>query len=146
METVCLVEGELMSLRTDERMQLVDITPRLVARVRRGAIRDGVALVTSLHTTLALFVNEYQDALLDDVRAFLELVAPQGAGWKHDDPRYSDCERRNADAHLRAALLGHALTLPVRDGELALGTFQSVIAAELDGPRPRSLHLQLLGC
>ncbi len=145
METVCLVEGELMSLKTDERMQLVDITPRIVARVRRSAVRDGIALVSSMHTTLALFVNEFQDALLEDVRSFLELVAPRDAGWRHDDPRYSDCERRNADAHLRAALLGHALTLPVRDGELALGTFQSIIAAELDGPRPRALHVQILG-
>jgi secondary thiamine-phosphate synthase enzyme len=145
METVCLVEGELMTLKTDERMKLVDITPRIAARVRRSAVRDGIALVSSMHTTLALFVNEYQDALLEDVRAFLELLAPRGAGWRHDDPRYSDCERRNADAHLRAALLGHALTLPVRDGELALGTFQSVIAVELDGPRARALHVQILG-
>jgi secondary thiamine-phosphate synthase enzyme len=145
METICLVKGELMSVRTEERMQLIDITPRIAARVRRGEVRDGIALVVSMHTTLALFVNEFQDALLDDIRSFLERLAPQGDGWRHDDPRFSDCDRKNADAHLRAALLGHSLAIPIHDGELALGTFQSIIAAELDGPRSRSLHLQIVG-
>lgn len=145
MDTLCQVRGELMSLHTDERLQLIDITPRVAARVRRSDIRDGMALVSSMHTTFALFVNEVQDALLEDIKTFLEEVVGRDRAWKHNDPRFSDCDRRNADAHLRACLLGHSLTLPIHDGELALGTFQSIIAAELDGPRPRSLHVQLLG-
>jgi secondary thiamine-phosphate synthase enzyme len=145
MDTLCQVRGELMSLHTDERLQLIDITPRVAARVRRSDIRDGMALVSSMHTTFALFVNEVQDALLEDIKTFLGEVVGRDRDWKHNDPRFSDCDRRNADAHLRACLLGHSLTLPIRDGELALGTFQSIIAAELDGPRPRSLHVQLLG-
>jgi secondary thiamine-phosphate synthase enzyme len=145
METLCQVRGELMSIHTDERFQLVDITPRIAARVQRSEIRDGMALVTSMHTTFALFINEFQDALLDDIRSFLEQTVASDGPWRHNDPRYSDCDRRNADAHLRACLLGHSLTLPVRDGDLALGTFQSIIAAELDGPRSRALHVQILG-
>src|SRR4029079_14116601 len=144
METLCQVRGELMSLHTDERLQLIDITPRISSRVRRADIRDGMALVSSMHTTFELFVNETQDALMEDIRTFLEQLVPRGAGWKHDDPAYSDCDRRNADAHLRACLLAHSLTLPIVDGELKLGTYQSIIAAELDGPRARSLHVQLL--
>ena len=65
--------------------------------------------------------------------------------WKHNDPRFSDCDRSNADAHLRALLLGHNLVLPIENGELRLGRFQSLILAELDGPRRRSLQLQILG-
>lgn len=145
METLCQVRGDLLSLHTDERLQLIDVTPRIASRVRRADVRDGLALVTSMHTTLALFVNEAQPALLDDMRAFLEQVVPRGAGWKHDDPRFSDCDRRNADAHLRACLLSHSLTVPICDGELKLGTFQAILAAELDGPRARSLHVQILG-
>jgi secondary thiamine-phosphate synthase enzyme len=134
-----------MSLHTDERLQLIDITPRVAARLRRAEIRDGMALVTSMHTTFALFVNEFQDALVHDVRAFLEQAVARDGAWRHDDPAYSDCDRRNAAAHLRACMLGHSVTVPIADGTLALGRFQSIIAAELDGPRPRSLHVQLLG-
>jgi secondary thiamine-phosphate synthase enzyme len=144
MEMLCQVRGELMSIHSDDRLQLIDITPRIIARVRRCEVRDGLALLSSMHTTLALFVNECQDALLDDIRTFLEHVVAKDRYWKHNDPVYSDCDRRNADAHLRACLLGHSLTLPIVDGELALGTFQSIIAAELDGPRARALHVQVL--
>jgi secondary thiamine-phosphate synthase enzyme len=145
MVTLCHVHADLMSLRTDERLQLVDITPRIEARVRSSEVTEGIALVTSMHTTLALFINECQEALLHDIRTFLDELVDRDRDWRHNDPRYSDCDRRNADAHLRAALLGHSIALPVRDGRLALGTFQSVIAAELDGPRTRSLHVQVLG-
>jgi secondary thiamine-phosphate synthase enzyme len=145
MVTLCHVHADLMSLRTDERLQLVDITPRIEARVRSSEVTEGIALVTSMHTTLALFINECQEALLHDIRTFLDELVVRDRDWRHNDPRYSDCDRQNADAHLRAALLGHSIALPVRDGRLALGTFQSVIAAELDGPRTRSLHVQVLG-
>ena len=145
MQTLCNVYSDLMSLHTDERVQLVDITPRLAARVRRSEVCDGIALVTSMHTTLALFVNENQEALLEDIREFLDVLVDRNHAWRHNDPRYSDCTRGNADAHLRATLLGHSVALPVRNGALALGTYQCVIAAELDGPRSRSLSIQVLG-
>lgn len=145
METLCQVRSDLLSLHTDERLQLVDITPRLEARVRRSDVRDGLLLVTSMHTTLALFINEVQEALLHDIRAFLEEVVARDRYWRHNDPIHSDCDRKNADAHLRAMLLGHTLTLPICEGRLALGTFQAAVAAELDGPRARSLHVQILG-
>ena len=102
-------------------------------------------LVTSLHTTLALFINEYQAALLEDIRTFLEESVVRERYYKHNDPAHSDCDRSNADAHLRALLLGHHLVLPIRNGELLLGAFQSVILAELDGPRERALQVQILG-
>ena len=145
MVTTCNVHADLLSLRTDERLQLVDITPRIEARVRSAEVSNGLALVTSMHTTLALFINECQEALLFDIRTFLNELVDRDRDWRHNDPRVSDCDRRNADAHLRAALLGHSIALPIQDGRLALGTFQSVIAVELDGPRTRSLNLQVLG-
>ncbi len=145
METLCLSHGTLLSLKTDDRLQIVDLTPRIEARVRSGPVRDGIALVMSMHTTLALFVNETQGALLDDVQTFLSELVPRARGWKHDDPALSDCDRRNADAHVKASLLGHNLAIPIQDGGLVLGTYQAILAAELDGPRQRSLHVQLIG-
>lgn len=142
------VRGEVVELRlcTRERVELLDITASVAACVRQSGIGEGLVLVNSLHTTLAVFVNEFQAALLDDIRAFLEQAVAAGAYWKHNDPRFSDCERANADAHLRALLLGHSLTLPVAQGELVRGRFQRLIAAELDGPRERKLQVTVWGC
>ena len=134
-----------LTVSTGGRVELINLTERIAAEVRSSGVRDGVALVSSLHTTLALFINEWQQALLDDIRGFIEQAVLREAYYKHNDPQFSDCDRSNADAHLRALLLGHHLVLPVHNGELMLGTFQAVILAELDGPRERSLQLQILG-
>jgi secondary thiamine-phosphate synthase enzyme len=139
------LRAETLTVLTRERVELLNITERLAAEVRASGVRDGFALVTSLHTTLALFINEFQAALLDDIRTFLEESVVRERYYKHNDPAHSDCDRSNADAHLRALLLGHHLVLPIRNGELLLGTFQSVILAELDGPRERALQVQILG-
>ena len=139
------LRAETLTVSTRERLELINITDRLAEQVRRSGVRDGLALVNSLHTTLALFINEFQPALLDDMRNFLEQTVVRGQYYKHNDPQFSDCDRLNADAHLRAMLLGHNLALQVQNGELVLGQFQAVILAELDGPRERSLQLQILG-
>jgi len=139
------LRAETLTVPTRNRVELINITERLAAQVRSSGIRDGLAVVSSLHTTLALFINEFQGALLDDICTFLEESVVRNRYYKHNDPAHSDCDRSNADAHLRALLLGHHLVLPIRNGELLLGTFQSVILAELDGPRERALQLQILG-
>ena len=83
--------------------------------------------------------------MLDDIKSFLEKLVGRLDYWRHNDPRLSECERKNADSHLRAMLLGHTLSVPVRDGALALGNWQSIILAELDGPRERAVQIQVLG-
>ena len=70
-----------------------------------------------------------------DIKTFLEHIVARDAEWLHNDPAHSDCDRMNADSHLRAMLLGHSLTLQVSGGELVLGQWQRVLMAELDGPR-----------
>jgi len=99
----------------------------------------------SMHTTCALFINEFQTALLTDIRRFLERLVARDASYVHNDPAHSDCDRMNADAHLRAMLLGHNLTLQVSGGEVVLGQWQRILMAELDGPRARSLRVQGVG-
>jgi len=97
--------------------------------------------MNSLHTTVALFVNEFQAALVEDLNVLLDRLVKERNGYRHDDPRYSDCERGNAHSHLRAALLA----IGIRGGELSLGRFHSIIVAELDGPRPRTVDVQIVG-
>ena len=111
--------------------------------VRETQVREGLVLVSSMHTTFALMVNEWQEALLEDIRTMLTEIIPADREYRHNDPRFSDCDRRNAHAHLRAALLGHSLSFGVTSGSLSLGQFQAIIAAELDGPRERQLTVQI---
>ena len=112
---------------------------------RTGALRDGMIVVQSLHSTAAIFVNEWQDALLNDFRTLLETVVPADDNWRHNDPKYSDCDRGNAASHLRAAVLGASVVLAVSGGRTVRGLWQSIILAELDGPRTRTVSVQILG-
>jgi secondary thiamine-phosphate synthase enzyme len=136
---------ETMVYKTRERLELINITRDLNDLVKKHGLKAGFIIVQSLHTTTAVFINEFQQALLDDMKAFLEKLVGRFDYWRHNDPRISECDRKNADSHLRAMLLGHTLSLPVRNGALALGGWQSVILAELDGPRERAIQIQVLG-
>jgi secondary thiamine-phosphate synthase enzyme len=133
-----------LEIETDKRVEIRDLTAQVQAIVREAGIKAGLVTLSSLHTTTAVFVNEPQSALLADVEDLLERLAPRGEDWKHNDPRYSDCDRRNADAHLRAIMLGSSVTVQVGDGALTMGQWQRILMAELDGPRKRSLVLQIL--
>jgi secondary thiamine-phosphate synthase enzyme len=136
--------SETVRLVTDGRCELYNLTERVADVLRRHDVEDGLVLLSSLHTTLALFVNEWQSALLHDIKSMLNKVVTPQDGWQHDDPEHSDCDRRNAHSHLQATLLGHALSLGVAKGKLVLGQFQAIIAAELDGPRNRDLVVQIV--
>lgn len=139
------IHGETFTVQTDQRVELVDLTDRIMDLVRRFRIREGLVSLWSLHTTCALFINECQTALLSDIKRFLEQMVARDAEWLHNDPRHSDCDRMNADSHLRALLLGHSLTLQISGGEIVLGQWQRILMAELDGPRARTLRVQLWG-
>ena len=139
------IHGETIVVPTDQRVEVVDLTDRLMDFVRRIDVREGIVNVWSLHTTCAVFINESQTALVSDIKRFLEHVVARDAAWLHNDPEHSDCDRMNADAHLRALLLGHSMTLQISAGEIVLGQWQRILMAELDGPRARSLRVQVWG-
>jgi secondary thiamine-phosphate synthase enzyme len=133
------------TLSSEERTEISDITKVVREAIQQFPVSNGIVLVNTMHTTCALFINEFQSALIDDLRGLIERLVPERAGYRHDDPRYSDCERGNACAHLRAALLGRSIAVGLNNGEMALGRFQSVIFAELDGPRKREITVQVMG-
>ena len=139
------IRGETIVIQTDQRIELVDLTNRIMEFVRLFNIREGLVSLWSMHTTCALFINEFQTALLADIKQFLEQMVERDAEWMHNNPAHSDCDRMNADSHLRALLLGHNLTLQVSGGEVVLGQWQRILMAELDGPRARSLRIQIFG-
>jgi secondary thiamine-phosphate synthase enzyme len=130
---------------SSQKQEMIDITPDVIESTCAAGIRNGFVGVFSQHTTAVLLVNEFQSALLSDIGDFLKRVVDDGLPYKHNSPEWSDCDRGNATSHLRSLLFSNGVILPVVEGKPVLGQFQSVLLAELDGPRERTLKLQFLG-
>ena len=123
-----------LTIETDSRTECIDITDRVAATLPDDA--SGVCTIFSQHTTMGVVVNEAESRLLDDLATALDdLVADDG--WQHD--QIDD----NADSHVRAMLVDESVTVPVADGELQLGRWQSILAIECDGPRSRTLTVRV---
>ena len=123
---------ERFEVTTDDRLQAIDITDRVEDALPADA--GGAWTVRSRHTTAGVVVNEAESRLMDDIETVLADVVPD-EGWRHDE--IDD----NADSHLRALLCGSGETLPVRDGRLDVGTWESVVLVECDGPRTRTMEV-----
>ena len=139
------IASTTMKVQTEDRVELHNLTQQVQDFVRSSGVRAGQVIVASMHTTSAIFINEWQDALLFDIRNHIEGTVNRDGYYRHNDPEWSDCDRNNADSHLRTLMLGTQVTLPVADGDVVLGEFQSVIMGELDGPRGRIVRLQVMG-
>src|SRR3990170_4402725 len=136
---------ETITIPTEAPTEFLDITKQIREVVSKHEIQDGVLVLNSLHTTSAVFVNEFQSAIIEDLKGLLDRLVRERAGYRHDDPRVSDCERGNAHSHLRSMLLGRSIAVALNHGELTLGRFQSIIFAEFDGPRRREISVQVIG-
>jgi len=120
----------ILRIATTRHKQCVEITEQVREIVRRQGVRGGLCHVMALHATAAIVVNENDDPNIGvDLLTALDRAIPDHADWLHD--RVDN----NAQAHIKAALLGPAETVPIRDGELLLGTWQGIMLVELDGPR-----------
>jgi secondary thiamine-phosphate synthase enzyme len=141
---------DAVELRTEASFQFVDITALVEERVRRSAVVEGLVTVQSRHTTAAVLVMENEEGLLEDLRHCLEAWAPRNRPWRHDDLSsrkgpVDPGEPRNGHAHAQALLLPCSVTLVVTGGRVDRGRFQSVFLVELDGPRRRTLSVQVSG-
>ncbi|NJE12258.1 secondary thiamine-phosphate synthase enzyme YjbQ [Thermococcus sp. LS2] len=129
-----------IEIHTNKEFEIIDITSEVQKIVKESNIQEGIAVVFTKHTTTALIVNENEKRLLSDIEMLLENIAPRGKGYKHD--RIDN----NAHSHLRAILLNPSITIPIKDGKLELGTWQSILFVELDGPRLRKILVKLCTC
>jgi secondary thiamine-phosphate synthase enzyme len=130
-------------------VQFIDLTELVAERVRQSGVGEGMVTVQSRHTTAAVCVNENEPLLIADFQDLLERWAPAGARYRHNDLRARaeapPEEKPNGHAHARALLLGVSVCLTVAQGQVDLGDWQSVFLVELDGPRRRTLSIQVLG-
>lgn len=138
------VRRHRLQLSTSAPIQVIDITDDVRAWVRESGIRDGLLTASSLHTTARINLNERETALQRDMVAFLTRLVPRAGDYEHNLNTVDD--RDNAHAHLLGLFINAAESIPVADGELVMGGWQSLFFVELDGPREsREVHLQLLG-
>ncbi len=140
-----------VELRTQQRVQFIDITELVRERVRRAGISHGVVNIQTKHTTTAVVLNENEPLLLKDFEERLEAWAPQEGGYRHNNlearrfQRISPDEKPNGDAHARALMLGASETMNVIASRVELGEWQRLFFVELDGPRPRTVSILAMG-
>ncbi len=139
------IVSTVVKVQTDGREDLYNLSQTVRDFVKTSGVRAGCVMVSSMHTTCAIVINEWQEALVHDVKSYLSSLINKDDYYRHNDPAWSDCDRHNADSHLRSLLLGTTLTLQVADSDVVLGGWQSVIMAELDGPRERTIRIQAMG-
>ncbi len=131
---------EYLHFHTPQRRALVNITTRLADIVRRSAVREGLCLVSAMHITAAIWVNDEEDGLKHDLQEWLEQLAPARADYAHHRTGED-----NADAHLKRTLVHHQVILPVTAGALDLGPWEQVFYAEFDGQRKKRVVVKVLG-
>ncbi|MBW4684782.1 MAG: secondary thiamine-phosphate synthase enzyme YjbQ [Komarekiella atlantica HA4396-MV6] len=137
-----------IQIETEQGINIHNITPQIQDIITSTSIKNGQILVFSRHTTTALAINENEVRLLEDIRVFLQKLAPDSERYLHNDLHLRDVpedEPINAHSHLMAMMLSTSEVIPLVDGKLALGTWQSVLFFELDGPRKRTVFLQISG-
>ena len=130
--------------------EFIDITDWVARCVAQSQISDGFAVVYSKHTTAAVKINENEPLLLDDMAGFLEKIFPRDHSYQHNDfeirtVNMNENESPNGHAHLQHLLLGTSETVPVMDGQMQFGTYQSIFFIELDHPRLREVLVQIVG-
>jgi secondary thiamine-phosphate synthase enzyme len=129
-----------LTLNTTQRYEIRDITDEVAQIVTEAKIAEGMVLVSAMHITASVFVNDHESGLWSDIMTWLEELAPRKAGYRHHLTGED-----NADAHLKRMLLGHQVLLPITAGKLDLGPWERVHYGEFDGRRPKRIVVKVMG-
>ncbi|MFH0738457.1 MAG: secondary thiamine-phosphate synthase enzyme YjbQ [Candidatus Omnitrophota bacterium] len=129
---------EKLSVKTNNRIELVDLTAKVQAAVNKAKVRDGVCFIFCPHTTAGLTINENADPSVEqDIINTLSRIIPQGRDYMHAEG--------NSDSHIKSSLLGSSLNIFIESGKLCLGAWQGIYFCESDGPRQREVWIKLFG-
>ena len=125
---------------TRERREMIRITDQVAEIVANSGVTDGLALVSAMHITAGVYVNEWEDGLIEDFGEWLEKLAPSGLDYHHHRTGED-----NGDAHLKRTLIGHQVVLPITNSRLDLGPWEQVFYAEFDGRRKKRVVVKVMG-
>lgn len=131
---------EYIWFNTKKKKELIHITDRIEEIVKKSGIKEGFCLISAMHVTASVFVNDYESGIMEDIMDFLEKIAPYRRDYKHHLTGED-----NADAHIKSLLMHHQAIVPVTDGKLDLGPWQRIFYAEFDGQRRKRIIVKIIG-
>lgn len=131
---------EYLTFTTKQPREYIHITPQVEAAVKKSGVREGMVLVSAMHITASVYVNDDESGLIQDIDSWLEKLAPF-----RQDYRHHQTGETNGDAHLKNLLLHHQVILPITAGRLDLGPWQRVFYGEFDGQRPKRVLIKVMG-
>lgn len=134
------VHTDYLWFNTKRRKEILRITDEVAAIVRTSGVQDGTVLISTMHITAGVYVNDWEDGLIEDIQVWLERLAPVGVDYKHHQTGED-----NADAHLKRTIMGHQVVLPITGGKLDLGPWEQVFYAEFDGQRKKRVVIKVMG-
>jgi secondary thiamine-phosphate synthase enzyme len=137
---VMKVHTDYLFFNTRKKQEFVRITEDVAAIVKASGIADGIVLVSAMHITSGVYVNDWEEGLIHDFQVWLEKLAPSGLDYKHHQTGED-----NADAHLKRTIMGHQVVLPITKGALDLGPWEQVFYAEFDGQRKKRVVVKVMG-
>jgi secondary thiamine-phosphate synthase enzyme len=135
-----IVFTDYLSFETKKRQEFIRITDEIGGIVKRSGVQDGTVLVSAMHITAGIYVNDWEEGLIHDFQEWLETLAPSGLDYRHHQTGED-----NADAHLKRTLMGHQVVLPITRGALDLGPWEQVFYAEFDGRRKKRVVVKVMG-
>lgn len=139
-DAVAGLEMEYLTFNTKKHREYIHITPQVEAAVKKSGIREGMVLVSAMHITAGVYVNDNESGLIDDIDRWLEELAPFREDYRHHQTGES-----NGDSHLKSMLVHHEVIVPITNGKLDLGPWQRVFYAEFDGQRSKRLIIKVMG-
>jgi len=131
---------EYLMFNTKNRYDTVHITNEVADVVAESGIQEGMALVSAMHITAGVYVNDLESGLIEDIHEWLEKLAPYGENYRHHQTGED-----NGDAHLKRLLIGHQVIIPITEGRLDLGTWEQIFYAEFDGRRKKRVIVKVMG-
>ena len=131
---------EYLFFNTAQRQEFIRITDEVERIVETSGVQEGMVLVSAMHITSGVYVNDWEDGLIHDFKVWLEKLAPSGLDYRHHQTGED-----NADAHLKRTIMGHQVMLPITKGKLDLGPWEQVFYAEFDGQRRKRVVVKVMG-
>lgn len=131
---------EYLTFHTRKHREYIHITPQVEGIVKKSGIREGMVLVSAMHITAGVYVNDNESGLIEDIDAWLEKIAPYDRNYKHHHTGED-----NGDSHLKSLLVHHEVIVPITSGRLDFGPWQRIFYAEFDGQRDKRLIIKVMG-